>query len=97
MRGPEIYCPLCAWQPTSTSLWMCSRQLGGCGCVWNTFDTRGICPKCSNKWEITACLSCGRFSLHEHWYHDPKTPRTENGKDETGYDAVVTSADVESV
>jgi hypothetical protein len=29
-----------------------------------------VCPKCSWKWIITACLSCKRFSPHEDWYHD---------------------------
>jgi hypothetical protein len=82
MRGIEIYCPQCAWHPESTSRWQCSRRLGGCGFAWNTFDTRGICPNCSYKWEITACLSCSRFSLHEHWYHDPKLPHPENTKED---------------
>jgi hypothetical protein len=38
---------------------------------WNTFDTHGICPKCSWQWIITACLSCKQFSPHEEWYHEP--------------------------
>jgi hypothetical protein len=77
MRRIEIYCPQCAWHPESTSRWQCSCRLGGCGFVWNTFDTRGTCPKCAYKWQVTACLSCKRFSLHEHWYHDPEPPRAD--------------------
>jgi len=94
MSGVEIYCPRCAWHPEAASRWQCSRRLGGCGCVWNTFDTRGICPECSYKWEITACLSCKQFSLHEHWYHDPKPQHSEDEKEEAGKDAVLTQDDV---
>jgi len=42
----------------------------GCGHVWNTFDTRGLCPGCSHQWKHTACLSCTRWSLHEDWYEN---------------------------
>jgi hypothetical protein len=71
MRETEIFCPKCRWRPTPASRWVCSPRLGGCGTVWNTFDTRGVCPTCSWQWIITACLSCKQFSLHEEWYHDP--------------------------
>ena len=73
----EIYCPRCAWHPTAHSRWVCTPKIGGCGFVWNTFDTRGICPECSWKWEITMCHSCGQFSPHEQWYHDPTPPERE--------------------
>ncbi|HYL69766.1 MAG TPA: hypothetical protein VEY89_00505 [Candidatus Dormibacteraeota bacterium] len=72
MRGPLIYCPCCCWRPGVSSRWLCSREIGGCGSKWNTFETRGVCPQCSWHWEITQCLSCGQYSAHVHWYHDPK-------------------------
>jgi hypothetical protein len=71
----EIYCPRCAWHPQSNSLWLCAPSGGGCGHVWNTFDTRGICPNCQWQWHVTACLSCHRYSAHVSWYHDPKPPQ----------------------
>lgn len=71
MSKMEIFCPKCRWRPRPGNRWVCSPQLGGCGTVWNTFDTQGICPKCSWKWIITCCLSCKQFSPHEDWYHDP--------------------------
>jgi hypothetical protein len=71
MSDPEIYCPKCEWRPQADSRWLCTRRMGGCGHVWNTFDTRGVCPRCNFSWEITACLSCKQFSLHESWYHYP--------------------------
>jgi hypothetical protein len=67
----EVYCPLCRWRPSAGSLWNCTRAIGGCGTSWNTFETRGVCPKCHWHWEITQCLACHKFSLHEQWYHDP--------------------------
>ena len=72
MRGPLIYCPCCCWRPGVSSRWACSREIGGCGSKWNTFETRGVCPSCRWHWEITQCLSCGQYSPHAHWYHDPK-------------------------
>jgi hypothetical protein len=70
----RIRCPLCRWQPDAGSVWECSDCaypeyfFGGCGMVWNTFDTRGLCPGCGHQWRWTACLSCGGWSLHEDWY-----------------------------
>ena len=72
MKEPEIYCPLCKWKPLFTSRWRCTPKLGGCGHVWNTFLTGGVCPQCAYQWEITACLSCKQFSLHKDWYHFPQ-------------------------
>jgi hypothetical protein len=62
-RGGEIRCPKCAWRPRAGDRWQCD-----CGCLWNTFDTRGRCPDCNYQWEETACLACGEWSLHEDWY-----------------------------
>lgn len=70
----RIRCPQCKWQPKKTSRWYCSSAgapeffFGGCGAVWNTFDTRGKCPGCAHQWRWTTCLSCHANSLHEDWY-----------------------------
>ena len=70
----RIRCPECEWQPNPSSLWYCAdsaypeRFFGGCATAWNTFDTRGKCPGCGHLWRWTVCLSCGIWSLHEHWY-----------------------------
>jgi hypothetical protein len=72
----RIRCPLCDWQPTRDSRWCCAGALtpeapfGGCGTVWNTFDTAGRCPGCDHQWVWTSCLRCGGWSLHEDWYGD---------------------------
>lgn len=72
MAEPEIYCPNCKWRPNISSRWYCTPKMGGCGTLWNTFLTGGLCPHCSCSWEITACLSCKQFSLHKDWYHYPE-------------------------
>ena len=69
-----IRCPLCEWQPRPSSRWCCSEcprpegLLSGCGTLWNTFETSGVCPGCSHRWQWTSCLACGGWSLHVDWY-----------------------------
>lgn len=76
----EIFCPKCRWKPKPSNRWLCVPQIGGCGLSWDTFSTRGICPKCSWKWIITQCLSCKQFSPHQDWYHDPLEDSGERTK-----------------
>lgn len=73
---PEIRCPLCRWQPQQGSRWFCASCpqpegfLQGCGTLWNTFDTHGLCPGCQHQWRWTSCLACAGWSLHDDWYVD---------------------------
>src|ERR1700733_259285 len=60
---PGIRCPKCKWTPRSKALWFCK-----CGHLWNTFDTRGLCPGCGYQWEVTGCFQCGGMSPHRDWY-----------------------------
>jgi hypothetical protein len=69
----EIRCPLCEWQPQPEDRWSCAP---GCGTVWNTFWTRGLCPGCSQQWSVTQCLACKGVSLHRKWYRTPAGGRT---------------------
>ena len=64
----KIWCPGCEWKPLPSSRWVCAPS--GCGHVWNTFDTGGVCPACSKVWKMTACWSCHDSFPHEDWYHD---------------------------
>jgi hypothetical protein len=84
----EIYCPLCAWRPKALDRWWCSP---GCGAVWNTFWTRGLCPGCGHQWLETACYACRKMSPHESWYHYP------DGQDESTDDAVIEREALEKV
>lgn len=59
----RIRCPRCGWEPKPQDRWSCL-----CGHAWNTFDTRGVCPRCRYVWDDTCCLSCHRWSRHDDWY-----------------------------
>jgi hypothetical protein len=59
----RIRCPRCNYSPRAKDRWQCS-----CRHVWNTFDTRGVCPQCGWVWKDTQCLRCHRWSPHEDWY-----------------------------
>ncbi len=61
----KIACPKCQWEPPAGARWTCT-----CGQVWNTFDTHGRCPGCSQVWRDTQCLACYRWSKHHDWYRD---------------------------
>ncbi|MDQ3800088.1 MAG: hypothetical protein M3384_11585 [Acidobacteriota bacterium] len=76
----RIRCPLCRWQPRASSRWCCVADggyphffYGGCGAVWNTFETRGLCPGCNHQWTWTDCLRCWQSSPHEAWYETDET------------------------
>jgi hypothetical protein len=70
----RIRCPLCKWQPNASSIWQCNDRgypeyfFGGCGTLWNTFDTRGLCPGCGHQWRWTGSLWCHNWSPHQDWY-----------------------------
>ena len=66
-RKLRIRCPACQWQPAPSDTWCCAP---GCGHVWNTFETRGLCPGCNQQWTHTACLRCSTWSLHEELYEE---------------------------
>jgi hypothetical protein len=67
MKQVKVFCPKCGWVPHPADQWMCRP---GCGCVWNTFDTCGVCPQCGKNWEDTQCPACQNWSRHADWYHE---------------------------
>lgn len=71
-----IECPQCEWSPDGGKHWGCT-----CGHIWNTFDTKGKCPKCKTQWEDTRCPGCGSMSSHKTWY---KTPEEASGHRNSG-------------
>ncbi|MDQ3322670.1 MAG: hypothetical protein M3525_09630 [Acidobacteriota bacterium] len=70
----RIRCPLCNWQPKASSRWFCADAgfpeyyFNGCGAMWNTFATGGVCTGCNHRWRWTTCLRCAEWSRHEDWY-----------------------------
>jgi len=65
----RIRCPRCAWEPGREDRWMCT-----CLHMWNTFETRGVCPACGREWKETQCRRCSAWSPHEDWYVDDSEP-----------------------
>ena len=65
----RIRCPACGWQPSKRDTWLCDP---GCGHIWNTFDTRALCPNCLKQWHATSCHRCSRWSPHDAWYQRPE-------------------------
>lgn len=74
----RIRCPVCHWRPRSSDRWYCGDCghpeyfFEGCGMMWNTFATRGLCPGCLHRWRYTSCLECTAWSPHEDWYTGEK-------------------------
>jgi hypothetical protein len=66
-----ILCPNCEWEPYRTAHWQCT-----CGHEWNTFDTKGQCPRCDQTWEETTCLACGETATHADWYKSAEEYKT---------------------
>ncbi|MBI3268845.1 MAG: hypothetical protein HYZ53_07470 [Planctomycetes bacterium] len=64
----DAACPACGWNPPIAPLWRCD----GCGCEFDTFETRARCPACSKTWETTQCLSCNESSSHAAWWLEEK-------------------------
>ncbi len=64
-EDPPRVCPRCGWEPARSDRWMCL-----CLHVWNTFETRGVCPGCGRAWQETQCLRCHALSRHDDWYQD---------------------------
>ena len=73
-ENAEIYCPGCKYRPHHEDRWACTPS---CGTSWNTFWTRGVCPGCGHKWQVTQCPACNTSSPHEAWYHYPSQRESE--------------------
>lgn len=74
VRQIRIFCPKCNWVPRAGDRWICKP---GCGCIWNTLETCGVCPQCGRNWEKTKCLFCRQWSPHVDWYHELVPGRKE--------------------
>lgn len=74
----RLRCPHCKWQPTAASRWCCADAdfpefyFNGCGALWNTFATGGVCVGCAHRWRWTTCLRCAEWSRHADWYAEKR-------------------------
>lgn len=58
-----IQCPACEWNPDGKKHWACT-----CEHRWDTFKTKGKCPKCQTQWTDTWCPGCGQSTPQTDWY-----------------------------
>lgn len=60
-----VLCPKCRRPPYGgNSFWECT----GCRKTFDTFKSRGRCPKCSYVHTMTTCLACLEDSPHAEFY-----------------------------
>ncbi len=62
-RRPGYACPSCRTAPPVGAYWGC----GQCRQPFDTFETRGACPKCGAQYLKTACLDCGEQHPMSEW------------------------------
>jgi Zn-dependent protease len=56
-------CPCCQTAPPLGGFWKC----GQCAQPFDTFETQAVCPHCSTRFDVTACLDCGRANPMNGW------------------------------
>jgi Zn-dependent protease len=61
---PDLVCPNCHGSQPEGAFWVCSQ----CKTSFDTFATRGVCPKCSMIFNVTHCLRCGKPSPIHAYY-----------------------------
>jgi Zn-dependent protease len=62
-RRPGFACPSCRTAPPVGPFWTCNH----CNTRFDTFETGGVCPQCSARFESTTCLDCRQQSPIAHW------------------------------
>jgi hypothetical protein len=59
-------CWSCDFIDQGKKYWNCT-----CGCVWNPFETNGICPLCKYMWDYIQCPTCA-YPRHKYSYYRNK-------------------------
>jgi len=62
-RRDGFACPWCKAAPPMGNLWTC----GQCKTMFDTFETRAVCPYCATQFSATRCLDCGRMHPMSDW------------------------------
>ena len=70
-RHREFSCPSCRTSPPFGEFWRCSK----CAKTFDTFQTQGMCPQCSQQFATTGCLDCGRSHPMIEWTRSSPVPR----------------------
>jgi Zn-dependent protease len=70
-RHEGFACPACKAAPLVGRFWKCGR----CGEVFDTFQTRALCPNCSAQGAVTTCPDCRAQNPLSEWIVPaPATP-----------------------
>ena len=62
-RREGFACPSCRTSPLLGAYWQCAQ----CGQPLDTFENRGVCPRCAAQFSITRCLDCGEQHPMSEW------------------------------
>jgi len=62
-RHDGFACPSCKEPPQRGPFWGCNQ----CGTVFDAFETRAACPKCSVQFPTTKCINCGGQNPLPDW------------------------------
>lgn len=62
-RRQGFACPSCRTAPPMGPIWRCNK----CNSSFDTFETGGVCPQCSAKFEKTTCLDCRHQAPLNEW------------------------------
>jgi Zn-dependent protease len=66
-RRPGYACPVCHQPAVMGAVWRCAK----CLAVFDTFETRAVCPGCGTQFPVTRCLDCGAASPLDNWVVPP--------------------------
>lgn len=62
-RRAGFACPRCHAEPPMGLFWQCDR----CKRVFDTFETRAVCPNCAKEFPTTMCGKCKAASPMKDW------------------------------
>jgi Zn-dependent protease len=62
-RREGFACPNCKAAPPVGEFWKCGR----CGQLFDTFQTRAVCPHCGTQFPVTKCMDCGALHPMNDW------------------------------
>ncbi len=62
-RRQGFACPSCRTSPPIGPFWRCNK----CAAQFDTFETAGVCPQCSARFDKTTCLDCRQSNAIADW------------------------------
>src|SRR5580704_8700008 len=62
-RRQGFACPSCRTAPPIGPIWRCNK----CQAQFDTFQTGGVCPQCSERFDKTTCLDCRQSNPIAAW------------------------------